>query len=211
MIIIGILGGVASGKSLVSDRLAELGAEILDADVVAHAVLKEDDIKAAIGERFGNNVFDETGEIQRKKLAEMVFAPGDEGARALADLERITHPRIGERIRQHLEYFEQAGRPVVVLDAAVMMKAGWHKICDILLFVEAKRRVRQQRAAQRGWSPEQFAAREAAQVSLVKKRDAADFVIDNCGAPQNTYAQIDRFWKSFVRPANTNEEKITSG
>ncbi|MCA9269295.1 MAG: dephospho-CoA kinase, partial [Planctomycetales bacterium] len=99
MHIIGIIGGVASGKSAVAKRLAERGAAILDADGAAHDVLRETDVKRRLRERFGDGIFDPQGEVARHALAPIVFAPGEEGAAALADLERIVHPRIGERLQ----------------------------------------------------------------------------------------------------------------
>jgi len=195
---IGILGGVASGKSLVAKRLAEHGAMVLDGDVTAHEVLREDDVKTAIGERFGPQVIGDDGEIIRSELAKIVFADDDAGFDALADLEAIMHPRIGARLREKMERIAQAGEAAaIVLDAAVMMKAGWHKLCDVLIFVDASTEARVRRARARGWSAEEVAAREARQTPVAEKRAAADVVIDNSGAVADTFAQVDRFWREF--------------
>jgi dephospho-CoA kinase len=83
------------------------------------------------------------------------------------------------------------------LDAAVMFKAGWHRDCDHILFVDAPRETRLARARQRGWTEEQFAAREAAQLSLEAKKAFADTIIDNSGALSHTIQQVDGFWRSL--------------
>ena len=194
MKIIGILGGVASGKSAVAARLKELGAAVLDADIVAHEVLTEATTKAAIRERFGNGVFD-GDDVNRSALARVVFADTNQGRSALADLEAIMHPRIGQRLQKKIQEIDAE---IVVLDAAVMMKAGWHQLCDVLLFVEVAPEVRVQRSLARGWSEEEVATREAKQTPVAQKRAAADFIIDNSGELQDTYAQVDQFWRNYA-------------
>ena len=205
MKLVGLLGGVASGKSVVTKRLAELGAEVLDGDVTAHEVLREGDIRAAIRQRFGEAVFDEDGQVNRSALARVVFAGGNNGSTALTDLEKIMHPRIGQRLQEKMAEIDRIGKAqAVVLDAAVMMKAGWHKLCDLLVFVDVTPEIRVARSRSRGWSDEEVAAREARQTPLEVKRAAADVVIDNSGDLTDTFAQVDRFWQERIasKPAN---------
>lgn len=204
MKIIGILGGVASGKSVVAKRLAELGAEVLDADLTAHEVLREPDIQSAIRQRFGDAVFEDNGQVHRSALARVVFAGDENGSTALADLEKIMHPRIGERLQEKMGEIDRLGKAkALVLDAAVMMKAGWHKLCDVLLFVDVSPEVRVQRSRSRGWSDEEVTAREARQTPLEEKRAAADVVIDNAGDLTDTFAQVDQFWSEYIAPASS--------
>ena len=190
---------MASGKSVVADRLRELGAAVLDADVVAHEVLTEDETKAAIRRRYGDEVFAPDGQVARGALAKVVFADSDAGNDALTDLEAIMHPRIGARVAERMREIEAEGAAAaIVLDAAVMMKAGWHKLCDVLLFVDVSPEVRVQRSKARGWSDAEVAAREARQTLVADKRAAADVVIDNSGDLHHTFAQVDRFWREFI-------------
>ena len=199
MRIIGILGGVASGKSVVANRLRELGAAVLDADVVAHEVLDEAEVQSAIRQRFGAEVFTAGGQVARGALAKVVFADDAAGSDALADLEAIMHPRIGERVAEKMREIQAEGSAkAIVLDAAVMMKAGWHKLCDVLLFVDVSPDVRVERSKARGWSDAEVAAREARQTPVEQKRAAADVVIDNSGELSDTFAQVDRFWREFI-------------
>ena len=200
MKIIGIIGGVASGKSVVASRLRELGAEVLDADVVAHEVLTEPAIKAALAERFGQSIFSADGAVNRKALAQIVFAGDDAGNAALADLESIVHPRVGERLQEKTQQIKKDGvAEAIVLDAAVMMKAGWHKLCDVLIFVEVSPEMRVQRSRSRGWTDDEVASREARQTPVAEKRAAADVIIDNSGEVEDTYAEVDRLWRNITK------------
>jgi dephospho-CoA kinase len=194
---LGLVGGIASGKSLIAQQLVELGAGWLDADRAGHEVLELAAVKKAIRERFGDEVFGSDGQLSRPAIGRRVF--GGDGATADRQfLERLTHPRIGELIARQAAALEAAGKEILVLDAPVLMEAGWNKFCDKTVFVEAPREVRLGRARGRGWSDAEFAAREAAQVSLDVKRDRADVVLDNSGSPEATREQVKRLWQSLV-------------
>jgi len=197
MILIGILGGVASGKSEVSSRLRSLGAAVLDADRVGHAVLREAEVRQAVQRRWGEAVLDAAGEIDRRKVAEIVFAAAPESRAELTFLEQLTHPLIGQRLQEQLAELHREGVRAAVLDAPVMLKAGWDRLCQRIVFVDAPRDVRLARARQRGWTEADFAAREAAQESLETKRSRADVTLDNSLTRQHLYAQVDRFWRSL--------------
>jgi len=197
MILIGILGGVASGKSAVSDRLKTLGAVVLDADQLGHEVLREAEVKEELRRRWGEKVFEASGEIDRRRVAEIVFAAASQGKEELAFLEQLTHPRIRERLRKQLVDLKRTGVRAAVLDAPVMLKAGWDRMCDFLLFVDTPRPVRLARARQRGWTEADFAAREAAQEPVEAKRRRAGTILDNSSSFDQLYAQVDRFWHSL--------------
>lgn len=193
--VIGVLGGVASGKSEVTRLFERCGAGRLDADVAGHEVLRESAVIAALRKRFGESILDAAGRVDRTKVAKIVFADPDE----LRFLESITHPRIGMRLRKQAAELEAAGHPALVLDAAVMRKAGWDKYCDALIFVEAKRAVRELRAAARGWTSQDFAAREAAQESLDEKRQASQYAVENSGALAETQRQVRQIWSELTQ------------
>jgi dephospho-CoA kinase len=198
MKVIGILGGVASGKSLVGDQFRRLGAEVLNADQVAHEVLREEEVIKSLHGRWGDDVIGDDNQINRAAVANIVFAPPPDGPNQLAFLEQVVHPRIGSRLKQRLEQLRCAGETaVVILDAAVMLKVGWDKFCNQILFVETPQTIREQRARRRGWNEAEFTAREDAQQPLDRKRKAASFVIDNSGTLEATFAQVQQFWKSL--------------
>ena len=198
MQIVGLLGGVASGKSLVARQLCELGAGLLDGDRAGHEVLRLPEIERKVRERWGEAVLGPEGRVNRKALGRIVFAPPPEGPRELEYLERLTHPEIGMFLGRQAELLAAEGRAVAVLDAPVMLKAGWNEFCNRIVFVDAPREIRSARARERGWNQEDFAAREAAQEPLEVKQAHADTVIDNSGPPAATRAQVELFWRHLV-------------
>ena len=197
MRVIGVLGGVASGKSLVARQLADFGAGLLDADRAGHEALRLPHVEAAVRRRWGQTVCTAGGRIDRARLAQIVFTDSPEGPREREHLERLTHPEIGRLLKRQAEALDDRGTKVAVLDAPLLLEAGWDSVCEKLIFVEAPRPVRLSRAKARGWSEADFAAREAAQESLDLKRRRADVVVDNSGSPGQTLAQIERFWQSL--------------
>jgi len=197
MHIIGIVGGVASGKSRATEFLRQLGAAVLDGDRAGHEVLREPAVVAASSDRWGAQILDADGQIDRSKLAEIVFAPTDEAAEELGFLEDLTHPRIRARLTDEVASLEAEGNsPVAVLDAPVLLKAGWNDFCNTILFIDTPAKLRLQRAAARGWSEQDVLRREAAQVPIQQKRALADVILDNSGPPDKLYQQIHDFWDS---------------
>jgi dephospho-CoA kinase len=190
--VIGLLGGVASGKSLVAKIFAEHGLGILDADRAGHEALRLPHIIAAARRRWGNGILSPDCQIDRGQLAKLVFRPNESGLQERKFLEHLTHPEIARLLTKEADGMAAAGVKAVVLDAAVMAEAGWIDWCDKLVFVEVPRTIRLARALARGWKEEGFIAREAAQESLDFKRRRADVVIDNSGSTEQTRAQIER-------------------
>ncbi|MBN2579295.1 MAG: dephospho-CoA kinase [Pirellulales bacterium] len=195
--IIGLLGGVAGGKSWVARCLARCGAGVLDADRTGHEALQDSAVQEKLRERWGATVFGPDGTIDRVAVAERVFAPPPEGPRDRAFLEKLLHPEIARRLERQAEELSAAGRSAAVLDAPLLLEAGWDRFCDCLLFVDAPEAVRRQRALARGWSEKQFTARQKAQQAPESKRARADAVIDNGGPPEETQARVDRWWAEF--------------
>jgi len=198
MQILGLLGGVASGKSLVAGQMARLGAGVLDADRAAHEILRMPEVEQAAREHWGEAVFGPDGHIDRKRLAATAFAPPPTGPQERAFLEELTHPKIGRLLEAQAGRLAAAGVRVAVLDAPLLLEAGWDRLCHRLIFVDAPRQLRLARALARGWSEMDFAARECVQESLDFKRKRADAVVDNSGSPEQTQAQIERLWASLI-------------
>lgn len=198
MKLIGILGGIASGKSLVSEQLRQLGAAVLDADRAGHDVLRLAEVKQAARQRWGASIFAADGQIDRKALAALVFRPDTTGQAELEFLEQLTHPLIRQRLKAQLNDFDSQGVGVAVLDAPVMLKAGWDQLCDLLLFIDSPREVRLDRAKKRGWTEAEFDARESRQETVEHKRQLADFVVDNSATLEYTRQQIEQFWNTMI-------------
>jgi dephospho-CoA kinase len=197
MHVIGVLGGVAGGKSLVTEQLTALGAVALDADEIGHEVLRLPEIEAAAKERWGEKVFGPDGRIDRGRLARVVFADPPEGPPERAYLEQLTHPEISRIAQRRIDAMSAAGVKTLVLDASLLLEAGWDRRCDTLVFVDAPGPVRRRRAAARGWKEGEFQSRESAQRSPDVKRRRADVIIDNSGSIEHTRAQVERFWQSL--------------
>jgi dephospho-CoA kinase len=196
--VVGLVGGVASGKSLVAKQLEELGALRLDADQAAHRVLLDHEVEEAARSRWGENIMRADGRIDRRRLGQIVFAPGEVGRRERAFLERLTHPRIASILEEQAAAAQGGKYRVAVLDAPVLLEAGWDRLCNTILFVDARQEVREQRAGQRGWDRDGFAAREAAQKTLTEKKARAEEVIDNSGSIEATQAQLLSLWRRWV-------------
>jgi dephospho-CoA kinase len=198
MRIIGIVGGVASGKSMVAQQFARLGAGVLDADQVGHEVLRLPHVETAARQRWGNAVFGPNGQIDRQRLADIVFAQGPDAEKERKYLEELTHPEIARLVWRRASSLA-AGDKIVVLDAALLLETGWDQWCEKIVFVETPQEMRLARAKARGWSKDDFAAREGVQESLERKRARADVRIDNSGSLERMQAQVEQFWMSLIR------------
>jgi dephospho-CoA kinase len=203
--VIGVTGGVASGKSFVARLLGQCGAEVIDVDRLGHEVLRLPDVEVAARQRWGDEIFSTSGQIDRRSLAQKVFAETAQGREELRYLESLTHPRILEFLGRGVEGLLLRGdAAAVVIDAPLLVEAGWNDFCDRVVFVDAPRAVRLARAIGRGWSEQDFAAREARQESCGVKRQLADLVIDNSGSEESTRARTERAWNELSRPVSVD-------
>ncbi len=197
LITLGIIGPIASGKSTVARMFGELGATVVSADALGHEVLREPEVENSARSRWGGDIFGADGHIDRRRLAQIVFAPTDQGPRERRFLEQLTHPGIRRHLADTLATLGNDGVEVVVLDAALLLEANWDEFCDRIIYVGAPDGVGLKRAEERGWSAEQYATREAAQMPLELKRKRADIVLDNSGTPELLRAEVQRIWSSL--------------
>lgn len=192
MYIIGLTGGIASGKSMVSRILEELGAFIVDADKVAREIVQPGnpawhDIIC----HFGKNILLASGEIDRCQLGERIF----HNVKERKELENITHPRIRERAQQLLQQASSEGYSVAVLDAPLLLEVGWQDMVDTVWLVYVESQIQVQRLMSRNkLSYEQASARISAQMSVEEKRKYATVAIDNSLDRENTRQQVLRYW-----------------
>jgi dephospho-CoA kinase len=198
MLTLGLVGGIASGKSVVADCFRDLGALVLDADQAGHEVLREPDIVAALRQRWGDRVVDPAGQISRRAVAQIVFASGNEAEKRF--LEELTHPRIQMRLQQEMaKALAQTPPPrVAVIDAALLFEAGWDKLCDKIVYIDAPRDARLERAVRRGWSAEQLAAREAAQMPLEEKASRSHILIRNVKTLEYVRDVVRLTWNDLI-------------
>lgn len=184
-VVIGLLGGVAAGKSAVAAAFAAHGLRHVDADAIARAVTREPGVVRAVATAFGSDVVAADGQLDRPRLAQKVFA--DESARSR--LETIVHPPVHAAIEGELAAARREGVSVL-LDVPLLLERGWAPSCDLLVFVHASDAVRRARAATRGWADGELARREAAQTPLDEKRRRAHRVLDNDGSLDAVRAQV---------------------
>jgi dephospho-CoA kinase len=187
-LVVGVVGGIGAGKSEVAAVLAaRSGGRVLVADFAGHEALRRPEIRDALVARFGDSILD-NGEIDRRRLAALVFANKDH----LAYLESLVHPCIRHRLDEEVRRSREERVPLLVIDAALLLEAGWAGVCDHLVFVDAPPEVRMERIRdKRGWSAEETQRREAAQLPLTRKRSVADHTIDNSSSHESLVQQVD--------------------
>lgn len=175
--VIGLLGGIGSGKSAVADLFGSFGCLVSDADRLAHEALNDPAVVAELRDHWGGDVIDEEGRPDRAAIGSIVFL--DDSERAW--LERLVHPLV-DKARE--DAFSAAPDDVqaLVIDAPLILEAGLDARCDHLIFVEVPRSERLARVARtRGWNESELARREAAQIDVDQKRLKADFILENDG------------------------------
>lgn len=190
MILIGLTGGIGSGKSTVSARLAELGARVIDADAIVRSVQAPGtEVFAAIVERFGHDVVAEDGTLDRPGLAALVFNDPDE----LTALNAIVHPAVGVAIAEALAAAAETD-DVVVLDVPLLVESGRDDMAAMVV-VDLDPEVAVQRLVQhRGFTEEDARARISRQASREERLAKADRVLDNSGSVEALLAQVDALW-----------------
>ena len=185
--VIGLLGGIAAGKSLVASQFAKLGCAVVDADAFGHELLLEPAIRRTLMEKFGDEILDAAGAVDRRLLGQRAFAD----PKSIAALESILHPELRRRVTETVERERRGDAPAVVLDAALILEKGLDRLCDVLVYIDAPEEARRSRAGEaRGWEPSEIARREATQVSLKVKRERADYTVDNRTSPEHTFEQV---------------------
>ncbi len=182
----GIVGGIACGKSFVSNFFREHGIPVFDADQFGHSLYERADVQKKLTERWGGSVLTPDGAFDRKKIAQIVFAPAPDGEKSpeLIFLDNLFHPLVRRGWTEFCENARREGEKAVILDAPLLLETGWQTECDRILFVDAPRGVQIQFAKKRGWSLEQLEARERNQFPILEKRKAADFVVANTGGEE---------------------------
>lgn len=179
--IIGITGGIASGKSEVTRLLGRFNAFIIRADLIGHEVLRERGIIHLLIRCFGKDILTyPEGEVDRRKLGSLVFGDSPQAVARRQMLEAITHPEIRKRIQASIDSVECASQSdCIVLDVPLLFESKWNRVCDEVWFVDASETNRFRRASERGWTKEHFQARESAQWTVEMKKKQSTRIIFN--------------------------------
>lgn len=194
--IIGLTGGIASGKSLISGKLKELGALIIDADEIARSLTgPQSPALSEIRAAFGDEVFTEQGELSRKKLGAIVF----NSAGARERLNAIVHPLVLAEIKRQMEENILKGWPLVVIDAPLLLESGLGKMTEEVWVVALDEEEQLRRLmARNGLTREEAAQRLNAQMPLKEKLQYADRIIDNNGPMEETLEQLKKLWRELA-------------
>jgi len=193
MRVIGLTGGIGSGKSTVSRILRDLGAPVVDADEIVHLLQGPGtSVTAAIAREFGPGVLRPDGTLDRAALGQIVFADPERRRR----LEAIVHPAVRERMDQEVERYRREGYPAVVLDVPLLIEGGLHRTVDEVWLVYVDRETERARLMSRnGYSEEEAERRIAAQMDLEAKRAFAHVIIDNRGSLGELEQQVRHAWQ----------------
>jgi len=195
--IIGILGGIGSGKSTVAAELGKLGCAVIDADKIAHRLLNEPSIREQIVEFFGGGVLTIDGTVDHCKLARMAFSD----AGKIEKLNRIVHPAVMAKVEQKIEEIQGVGQAkAIVLDIPLLVEVGWDKRCDALIFIKCDYKKRLERAKKIGLlDPDELKKRENFQISLDTKAAIAENTVENNSDLSALTRQVAEIFPEIVR------------
>ena len=203
--VFGLVGAIGAGKSTAAAAFAARGGFVVDADRLGHETLDSPEIRRQVLDRWGSrgNLLKPDGRLDRRAIAALVFADPDERSA----LEAIVFPQIGARAQDAIRNAqENPAAKFVVVDAAVMLEAGWNDVCSRIVYVDAPRETRLARlAARSGWTDADLQAREAAQWPAEKKMKRASAVIVNEGSREQLQEQVDRLLEQWELEAASSE------
>ncbi|MDN5311160.1 MAG: dephospho-CoA kinase [Thermoanaerobacteraceae bacterium] len=196
MKVIGLTGGIASGKSTISMLLKNRGAVIIDADKIAREIMTPGKpVWHAVIGHFGRGILLDGKNIDRKKLGRIVFSD----QKLLETLNSITHPAIVQEIKERLDYYRHKNEKVVVVDAALLLEIGLDSLVDEVwvVVVDEKNQLKRLMDREKGMDLEEARNRIRAQMPLDEKIKMADKIIDNSGSIEETERQIDELWREI--------------
>ena len=197
MLVIGLTGSIGTGKSAVTGRLEQLGAEIINADHVGHdAYTPNSEIWNEVVRAFGEEILEAGGAIDRRKLGAVVFAD----PKQLARLNAIMHPRMAGMVSDRIEQCRVAGAPVVVVEAALMFEAGWETLVDEVWVVDSPLDLVMKRLyARNGMDEAEVNKRIKSQMDIRERLERADVVVDNAGDLAALEQVVDSLWESRIK------------
>ena len=196
MLVIGLTGGIGTGKSEVSRLLEALGAALINADRIGHeAYTPHTETWNLVVNAFGEGILQESGEIDRRKLGAIVFSDPEE----MAKLNGIMHPRMARMVSDRIDSLREDGAEVAVVEAAVLFEAGWETLVDEVWSTDSPvEAVVERLQAARGIDPEEAQKRVASQMDREERLGRSDVVVDNSGDVTDLERTVRGLWESRV-------------
>jgi dephospho-CoA kinase len=194
--VIGLTGGIASGKSTVSAKLKQLGAAIIDADLLSREVVSKGEIAYnRIVQCFGENILLPSGQINRKRLGSIVFSDKEK----LALLNSITHPEIINKVKDRIQELKAAGEKVIVVDAAILIEMGLYKYMDSVWVVTVDKETQIKRLIERDrYDYRESENRINSQFTNDVRRKYADVIIDNNNSIEDVEKRLEELWHNII-------------
>ena len=185
--IIGIAGGIGSGKSTIASLFGDMGCLVINSDQMARDAYKDPTVRSTLKQWWGKLVFDPSGEVDRSTVARKIFNSPSEKQR----LERLIHPIVNDRREKLMKAAAEDPNIVAfVWDTPLLFETELNKLCDAVVFVDVPQELRLSRVASRGWNADELARRENSQLPLDKKREISDYVLTNTAGVGEAREQV---------------------
>lgn len=194
--VIGIVGGIGSGKSTVARVFESLGCVVSDSDASVREILTQPSVQRVLEGWWGDAIFAPDGSIDRSRVAQIVFESPFERRK----LEGLIHPLVHQRRREQVQQARERGAGGVIIDAPLLFEAGVDSECDAIVFVDVPREIRLERVrSTRGWDAQELDRREKTQLGLEQKRNRSDYVLSNTGLPDELHGRVARVLASIQK------------
>ncbi len=211
MPVIGLSGGIGSGKTLVAHEFAKMGSAVIDLDSLAKELRDLPETRRKLREKLGDDIFTQDGQIDEKALSELVFTPTEQQKDTpLARLNAIVHPLVVAKCGQLIDQYRRSGGPkAVILDAPLLFEAGLHHCCDAVIFVASLPHTRCQRVQdQRSWTESNWARREKTQIPLDKRLEMSDHIVDNNASKTDLRCHLQRLFSRILGETSSIQRSV---
>lgn len=199
MIILGLVGDPAGGKSTAAKFLASLGAEWINADLIARECLSDVDVIDVLTDRWGEKILNQSNGIDRAKVADLVFGDDSDKRDNLRFLESIVHPKTRVEINRRIVAAANDRKRVALLDVPLLFESGWDRSCDSIWCISASRENRLMRSENRGWDAAEFDRRESNQLPIETKYRLSNRVMRNDATLESLQQNLHRQWRQLAR------------
>ncbi|WP_182864912.1 dephospho-CoA kinase [Stieleria mannarensis] len=210
MLILGIVGSPAGGKSSAAEFLASLGAEWINADLIAREFLGRPDVVATLASRFGDGILAADGSIDRSALADLVFGNDSVKRENLAFLESVLHPLTRQEIRRRIAEAADHGKEVALLDVPLLFESGWDRSCDQIWCIDATRENRLLRSKKRGWDAAELDRRESNQMPIETKCRLSNLVMRNDATLDALHQNLRLQWRHLARMLSRGDARAAA-